>query len=109
VVAISRSRAAGFLHSRLFTFLGDVSYSFYLLHLPLLITISSLFANRVALSPLFIFVSMAVLALLISYLSFIYIEKPFQVLAKRLTERYKLLRTIVINGKLLRRKKINAA
>jgi peptidoglycan/LPS O-acetylase OafA/YrhL len=63
----------------------------------------------VALSPLFIFVSMAVLALLISYLSFIYIEKPFQVLAKRLTERYKLLRTIVINGKLLRRKKINAA
>jgi peptidoglycan/LPS O-acetylase OafA/YrhL len=87
VIVLAKENISSFFERRFFTFFGDISYSFYLIHLPLLLTMCSIFSNLFALSPLYIFISAFALATTIAYLMAIYIEKPFQKIALRLTKR----------------------
>jgi len=87
IIAISRKRIANILETRFFIFAGDISYSFYLIHLPILITICSFFSSRSAISNIYIFLSVIILAFVISYILFQFIEKPFQAYAKKLVKR----------------------
>lgn len=96
IIVLARANISAFFQRRIFTFLGDISYSFYLIHVPLLLTTTSLLINRYALSPIYIFLLTLLLAVGISYLMFIFIEKPFQKIAAKLTRKYKLLNAIRI-------------
>jgi len=96
MLVLAGRRVSRFLQHSLFIFLGDISYSFYLVHLPLLLTVSSLFAARFSFSMLYIFLSTLILSVIISYLMFIFIEKPFQRIAVKLIRRYKILNTITL-------------
>lgn len=53
IIAITKTRTAVILTNKVFTFLGDISYSFYLLHLPILITVTSV-CSAIFLPGLFI-------------------------------------------------------
>ena len=77
VLTLAGKRASLFFERPVFTFLGDISYSFYLIHLPLLLTVSSLFSFHSGLSLAYIFIFTLASAISISYLMFIYVEKPF--------------------------------
>jgi len=77
VLVLADKKATMFFEHRAFTFLGDISYSFYLIHLPLLLTVSSLFSFHSGLSLVYIFIFTLASAIPISYVMFIYVEKPF--------------------------------
>ena len=96
MVILARKRISLFFEHRVFTFFGDISYSFYLIHLPLLLTLGSLISNRFMLSPVYIFLSAFILAVLLSYLMFIFIEKPFQNFAVGLIRRFKILDSVTL-------------
>ena len=96
MLVLARKRLSHFFEHRIFVFFGDISYSFYLIHAPILLTMASVFTNRFALSPVYIFLSAFILAVTLSYLMFIFIEKPFQQFAKRLTGKFKILNSISI-------------
>ncbi len=77
IYAISLVRLSQILHIKPIKFLGDVSYSFYLLHLPVLLAISSViypFFHSIVLA----WIVSLVITSFISYVSFRIIEKPFQ-------------------------------
>jgi peptidoglycan/LPS O-acetylase OafA/YrhL len=90
MIVLAREKISRFFEMRIFTFFGDISYSFYLIHVPLILTMGSLFSNKFAFSQLYIFFSAFLLAVAGSYLMCIYIEKPFQKLAAQLITRYKI-------------------
>jgi peptidoglycan/LPS O-acetylase OafA/YrhL len=71
-----------------FTFLGDISYSLYLLHLPVGITVLNLLA--ILGIPESVGSAVAVLVSIgVSWLAYLVIEKPSQRLARRLTSQPK--------------------
>ena len=94
VVVLAREKITKFFEHRIFTFFGEISYSFYLVHMPVLLTMYSVFSNRFFLSPVYIFLSAFISAVLFSYLINVFIEKPFQKFAVRLTEKYKVLKSL---------------
>ena len=77
-----------FLKNKVCTFLGKVSYSFYLVHLPILITVASMFPykNDYSLIPVF-FISLSS-ALIISFIMYKYIETPFQKFSHSIVSKY---------------------
>ncbi|MGZ3754624.1 MAG: acyltransferase family protein [Mucilaginibacter sp.] len=81
LIAISRNKIAESLKGQTLTFVGNISYSFYLLHLPILITLCSLLASGSLVSYVMIFLLTFVSAVLLSLLSFQFIEQPFQRMA----------------------------
>ncbi len=87
IVALYRKQTDLFLNRKTFIFFGEISYSFYLLHLPLLITLCSLLPT----AGLFSFISIFFLSLIVAgslaYLSLKFIERPFQQIAKKLIKR----------------------
>jgi peptidoglycan/LPS O-acetylase OafA/YrhL len=82
-------RMASALSSRPLHLFGKWSYSFYLFHFLLLIVFCSLFSNTYSLSPLFILLATFIGTIVISAISYQFVELPFQALGKRLVERYK--------------------
>ena len=78
LIAISRNKVAECLKGSIFTFVGNTSYSFYLLHLPILITLCSLFASVSLAGYLLIFILTFIFAIILSLLSYQFIEQPFQ-------------------------------
>ena len=100
IIVLARKTISRFLEHRIFTFFGDISYSFYLIHVPILLTMGSLTSNRFALSPLYIFLSAFVLTVAVSYLMCIFIERPFQQFASRLIKKYKIFNGIELAIKL---------
>ncbi|MDP9078320.1 MAG: acyltransferase [Bacteroidota bacterium] len=92
--ALASKNTAKFFEHRIFIFFGDISYSFYLIHMPLLITMASLFSYHTALSMVFIFVSTLGLAIAISYLMFIFVEKPCRAIAAKWVVKYKILNRV---------------
>lgn len=83
VIALARKRIANLLKHKVFTFLGDISYSFYLVHFPVLLTVSSLFGRSGHVDPLFIFLVAFVLSVVISWLIVVLIERPFQLMGRK--------------------------
>jgi len=96
MIILARRKITLFFEHRIFTFFGDISYSFYLIHVPLILTMGSLFSNRFALSAVCIFLSAFILAVAGGYLMLIYVEKPFQRIAVKLVKRYKVLNMITL-------------
>jgi peptidoglycan/LPS O-acetylase OafA/YrhL len=94
IAALASTRLGSLLQSRFFIFMGDISYSFYLLHLPILITVCSVFSSRFAYSSLYIFVSAVLLSFITSAAVFRFIEKPFQQNAKKLVVKWKISDTL---------------
>jgi peptidoglycan/LPS O-acetylase OafA/YrhL len=90
IITLSRLQLTAFLQNRLFKFMGEISYSFYLLHLPILIAICSLVASTSIAGKIAIFLLTAAISFVLSYLSYRYIETPFQRFAKRFTEKWKI-------------------
>jgi len=88
ILALYNDGFSRFLKNKVCTFLGKVSYSFYLVHLPILITVASLFPyrNDYSLIPVF-FISLSS-ALAISFLMYKYIETPFQKLSHNIVSKY---------------------
>ncbi|WP_235985878.1 acyltransferase family protein [Mucilaginibacter segetis] len=82
IIAIARKRITSFFDVPVFTFIGNISYSFYLFHVPLLITICSLISAKLGGSRFYIFGSTLLLSVSLSYMSYRYIELPFQNHAK---------------------------
>lgn len=95
-IVLARQKTAKFLEHRIFTFLGDISYSFYLIHLPLLLTMASLFSYHNPFSMVGIFLSTLFLAIAISYLMFIFVEIPLRTFAVKLMKKYKVFNRIKI-------------
>jgi peptidoglycan/LPS O-acetylase OafA/YrhL len=95
-IVLARQKTAKFLEHRIFAFLGDISYSFYLIHLPLLLTMASLFSYHNPFSMICIFLSTLFLAITISYLMFIFIEIPLRAFAVKLMKKYKVFNWIKI-------------
>lgn len=88
-IVLSNNRLSAFFQKRLFSFLGDISYSLYLIHLPILIISCSLFSNNFALSPFFIFITGILTSVAISKIILNFVEIPFQKYASKLTNNYK--------------------
>lgn len=97
VIAMAKMRVTSFFEKRPFIFLGDISYSFYLVHMPVLFTVCSIFSNKSMLSLVEIFVTALVVNLLISVLVYNFVEIPFQKLAKSLVKKFSFLSCFDIN------------
>jgi len=78
ILAMKKGTFNFFLNTRLVQFLGNISYSFYLLHFPVLMVVCSLFSNKM----FFIFPISLLVTFFLSHLSFTYIELPFMRLCK---------------------------
>jgi len=87
LLALSSNQISNLLHAKPFMFLGEISYSFYLLHLPIIITICSLVGSISLSGPIIIFIGAASLSLILGYLSYLFIEVPFQKLGKRIIDK----------------------
>ncbi|HEY0246417.1 MAG TPA: acyltransferase [Mucilaginibacter sp.] len=96
LIVIASTKATWFFEHRIFTFFGNISFSFYLIHMPLLLTMTSIFSNKFIFSQAYIFLSTFLLATIISYCMFIFIEQPFQQKATKLLKKYKILNAIGI-------------
>ena len=94
MIVLAKPRLSTFFEHRFFAFFGDISYSFYLVHLPVLATITSLIANRYSFGMCYIFIASLTCSIIISYLMFLFIERPFQKLTTGLIKRYKILNAV---------------
>ena len=88
IISLCNTHVISLLNARPFVFLGRISYSFYLLHLPIIITICSLVGSVLLHGQVAIFISAIFLSFLLSYLSYLFIEIPFQKLAKQLVSKF---------------------
>lgn len=91
VSVLASNRLSVFFERRIFIFFGAITYSFYLMHFPVLLTLSSVLISHVS---LYLAVAMALfLNIGISYLMMRLIERPFQNRASRLVKKYNWLNT----------------
>jgi len=91
LIIMAQKNISRFLEHRVFIFMGNISYSFYLIHMPLLISFASIFTYRFVFSPGYIFLASVTTAVTISYLMFITIERPFQSIGKQIAAKFKML------------------
>ncbi len=80
LLILSNQRAQNFLSLKPMIFSGRISYSFYLVHLIVLFTMTSL----IGMIPLMLFISSLTIALIASTILFYSIEKPFVAKGKQL-------------------------
>jgi peptidoglycan/LPS O-acetylase OafA/YrhL len=86
LVAISSARTGRLLKHSIARFFGDISYSLYLWHVPVMIATLKLLGPSTL--PLIVVMGIAlVLSVLVSVVSFHLIERPFMALGKALTTR----------------------
>src|ERR1700742_3185309 len=57
LIVVAKKKVTRFFEHRSFIFIGNISYSFYLIHMPLLITFASIFTYRFTFSPGYIFLA----------------------------------------------------
>lgn len=94
VLILASSRLSAFFERRAFVFFAAITYSFYLMHFPVLFTVSSDMVTWFKYG-LYVAVPLAFcLNVAISYLMMRFIEQPFQALASAWVKKYRLLNTI---------------
>jgi len=95
IMLLTSKRLSSFFERKVFAFFGAISYSFYLMHFPILIATFSIMADygtQIAAGAAFI------ITVLISYLITIFIERPFQRLASRLVKKHGVFNTCNIKA-----------
>lgn len=82
LLALYHPRVTKFLEHKILVFYGKISYSFYLLHMPITFILIYSFRNYLALDiiRILVFISTSIVA----YLTYLFIEKPFMRLGKKL-------------------------
>lgn len=97
ISVLTANRLSVFFEQRVFVFFGAITYSFYLMHFPLLFTLSSLMINHFS---LYLAVVLALLTNVgISYLMMRFIEQPFQAMASGLVKKYRFLNLVNVKIK----------
>ncbi|NNM59076.1 MAG: acyltransferase [Legionellales bacterium] len=85
ILAIHHKKTEIILNYSIFNFLGKISYSCYLLHMPiLLITVYLLQKHLTIDKVLFLYIVTLTITILMSYISFRFIEKPFINIGKKM-------------------------
>jgi peptidoglycan/LPS O-acetylase OafA/YrhL len=87
VAALSRGRLSTFLLKKPILYLGKISYSLYLFHLPVLFTAFFFLSNRLATEVIFLIATVSIL--LVSSISYYFVEKPTIQLGKKISQRHK--------------------
>ena len=77
-------------------FLGNISYSFYLIHFPIMFTVISLISRVVPFGIACIYLSSFLATVVLGYLINVSIERPFQKSAKYLTCKYRLFNILPV-------------
>jgi peptidoglycan/LPS O-acetylase OafA/YrhL len=80
-LVLSSQKIGNLLSGKIFLFLGKVSYSLYLIHIPIIMIITQHLSNYIPLTTSFILVPF--ISIPIAYLSYKYIEVPSISLGKR--------------------------
>ncbi len=88
ILAMHQQGVSDFLKNKVCLFLGKISYSFYLIHLPILITVASLFPYKDNYSLIPLMLTSLTLAWLASFVLYKTVELPFQRLANFMIEKY---------------------
>jgi len=96
LIVMANNAMHKFLDHQIFTFLGKISYGFYLLHLPVLITIASLFTHRFSYNAACIVVTSLVATMAVAYLVHVSIEKPLHTLAAKIGAKLKRIKFLDI-------------
>lgn len=86
LLALMENKVSRILQNSFFKFLGDISYSFYLVHMPLLLICCSFFSTGYYNSPILIFFVLLFSSIVAAKLLFNFIEIPFQKLCIRISE-----------------------
>jgi peptidoglycan/LPS O-acetylase OafA/YrhL len=87
LITLGSSSVAKFLSIKPLLFLGKISYSLYLYHLPVLITLFHLL-NRILFAPIIILISIIV-SMSLAYLSWRFIEEPCRLYGNKLANKFK--------------------
>jgi peptidoglycan/LPS O-acetylase OafA/YrhL len=83
IIFLAFLRMAPVRATKPFAFLGDISYSLYLLHFPVGFLVLTVLQHFAVMKTLSFFISLAVVIAL-SYVSYRWVEKPMQRLARRI-------------------------
>ncbi len=94
IMAIHQPGISRFLKNRVCQFLGKISYSFYLIHLPILIVTASLLPFTNNYSVIIWMLASLSLSWLLSLAMYRFIEMPFQQLAHWMVKRFAIFRRI---------------
>jgi peptidoglycan/LPS O-acetylase OafA/YrhL len=97
IIVIAKQRMAQFFQKSIFVFLGEISYGFYLIHMPVLFTMCSVFSYTSPLSYLYIFLATLVVSIGLSAIVYNVIEMPFQRAAKWLVKKFEFLNTVKLS------------
>lgn len=87
VLVLASNRLSIFFERRMFVFMGTISYSFYLLHFPILLTLSSVMISWTG-SYLAVITGLF-LTIATSYTVMRFVERPFQAMASSLVKKYR--------------------
>ncbi len=94
VLALYNPGFSSFLKNKVCQFLGKISYSFYLLHLPVFITVASVFPFSGS-STIFAVMGVSLIATcFLSYITYRLVELPFQKAGSAIAKRIKSLNSI---------------
>jgi len=88
ILAVHQQGFSAFLKNKACLFLGRISYSFYLIHLPILITVASVFPYKDNYSLIPLLLISLTMAWLASFLLYTSVELPFQRLANLMVKKY---------------------
>jgi peptidoglycan/LPS O-acetylase OafA/YrhL len=91
IVVLARTKLQIILRKKIFSFLGAVSYSFYLLHWPILLFMLSLISDKYPYNFPLIFIGTLGLTSILSYSVYKFIEMPFQKFGNFLIDRYPVI------------------
>ena len=92
VLVLASNRLSDFFKQRPFVFMGTISYSFYLIHFPILLTLSSI---MISWSGSYLAVVAGLfLTIATSYTAMLFIERPFQAIASRLVKMHRFFNSI---------------
>jgi peptidoglycan/LPS O-acetylase OafA/YrhL len=91
ISVLASKRLSSIFQHKTGVFLGSISYSFYLMHFPVLIAVTTLMINRFAYSVQIAVGLAFLLTIAIAWLMMLFIERPFQRIASRLVKKYRIL------------------